>query len=133
MSKRINLNLFLAVGAGGMIGATARYSISLLFVQHAGFPYATLIVNLVGCFLLSFLFNHTKIKRKLSPPLFAAIGTGMIGAFTTFSTLTIEIEKLWQTQALLAVIYILISICGGFICCFGGYKLASNNRNQVTP
>lgn len=132
MSERMNIKLYLAIGVGGMIGATARYGISLLFVPYTTFPYATLTVNLIGCFLLSFLFNQAAIKRKLSPQLFAAIGTGMIGAFTTFSTFAIEIENLWHVNGFIAIGYILISICGGLFCCFGGYKLASRNRNQVT-
>src|SRR5690625_3747027 len=83
---------YFMVGVGGMAGATARYSISLLFTNNLSvFPYATLIVNLIGCFLLTFLLNHSKIKQKFSPDIFTAFSVGLIGSFTTFSTVTIEI------------------------------------------
>lgn len=127
--KRMSPKVYLAVGVGGMIGAIGRYSISFLFNSNAGFPYATLTVNLIGCFLLSFLVNDKSIKQRLAPSIFTAFGTGIIGAFTTFSTFAVETIELWDTNALIAISYIFLSVCGGLFCCYGGYKLAT--RNQV--
>lgn len=125
----MNLNAYLAIGVGGMVGATGRFAVSLFFEPSTGFPFATLAVNLIGCFLLSFLLNQTAIKKKLPPMIFLALGTGIIGSFTTFSTFAVETIELWHTHGLIALSYILLSVCGGLACCYGGYKLAI--RNQV--
>lgn len=129
MHERMNRKLYFMVGLGGMIGSTGRYGTSLLFDANIGFPFATLTVNLIGCFFLSFLLNHPIIKRKLSPDVFTALGTGMIGSFTTFSTFAVETVTLWHTSPAPALIYVFLSVCGGLGFCYGGYKLAP--RNQV--
>jgi len=125
------LKLYIAVGVGGMIGAVGRYGVSMLFVEDSyhSFPYATLTVNLIGCFLLSFLTNHAIIKRKLSPEVFTAVGTGIIGAFTTFSTFAVETIKLSDAQPFMAIAYVLLSILGGLVFCYGGYQLAGRKRD----
>lgn len=125
------MKIYLAVGIGGMIGASGRYGISILFWANSGFPYATLIANLLGCFLFSFLLNHDSIKRNLSPEVFAALGTGMIGAFTTFSTFAVETVELSDVSILLAGSYIVLSILGGLLFCYLGFKLALKKRVTV--
>ncbi len=124
------IKLYIAVGIGGMIGAICRYGISNLFEgSYHSFPYATFTVNLFGCFLLSFLTNHANIKRKLSPEVFTAVGTGIIGAFTTFSTFAVETIKLSDAQPFMAFAYVLLSILGGLVFCYGGYQLAGRKRD----
>lgn len=123
--KDRSIKLFLAIGVGGIIGSVLRYGISLLFSGESDqFPVQTLIVNLVGCFLLSFLFNHHRIKRSMSPIVFTSVGTGLIGSFTTFSTFAVETVRLFDYYPLLAISYVLISICGGLILCYGGFRCA---------
>lgn len=118
---------YIMIGIGGMVGATVRYTISLLFESNInGFPFATLTVNLLGCFFLTLLLNHSKIKRILSPELLIALSVGVIGSFTTFSTVTIEIVELWMFDAMLAIIYTITSIFGGLACCIAGYTLAKS-------
>lgn len=124
----MKLNMYLAVGLGGMIGAVSRYGVSYFIPSPNGFPYATLAANLLGCFLLSFLLNQSTLKQKLSPELFAAIGTGVIGSFTTFSTFMVETVTIYETNMLLAISYVGISILGGLCFCFIGYRLASRKR-----
>lgn len=117
---------YFMVGVGGMVGATARYSISLLFTNNLSvFPYATLIVNLIGCFLLTFLLNYTTIKQAISVEFFNALTVGVIGSFTTFSTVSIEVVHLWKMNSLLAIAHIFTSIFGGLVCCLIGYALAT--------
>lgn len=70
-----------------------RYCISLLFGDTDGYPFATLTVNLIGCFLLPFLLNHPNVKQKLAPELLTALTVGLIGSFTTFSTLAVETAR----------------------------------------
>lgn len=124
----MTIRLFVLIGIGGMIGALARYSFSIIFAGMDGFPYATLVVNLIGCFLLSYLLNYDKIKQRLSPEIRVALSTGVIGSFTTFSTFALETIELWSNHGLLALTYMFLSICGGLAFCYIGYKLA--NRGQ---
>lgn len=126
----MNIRLFIWIGIGGMIGATARYSISLLFAGLSGFPYATLITNFIGCFLLSFLLSSIKVKEKFSPEIRTALGTGVIGSFTTFSTFALETVKLWSISILLALTYMMLSVCGGLLFCYAGFKLANNGQRS---
>jgi len=88
----------LAIGCGGFIGAVLRYWISgwVYSLGHGGFPTGTLVVNVVGSFLLGLvvgLAEHFVIHPNLQP--FLTIG--LLGAFTTFSTFSFE------TMALLEV------------------------------
>src|SRR5690625_3256361 len=124
----MTIRLFLYIGIGGMIGTLARYSTSITFSEINGFPHATLVVNLIGCFLLSFILNYDKIKQRLSPEIRIALGTGVIGSFTTFSTFALETIELWNNNMLLALAYALLSVGGGLAFCYIGYKLA--NRGQ---
>lgn len=108
------------IGVGGSIGATLRYMISLLYVtdETIAFPFATLLVNLVGCFLLGMLTSGLELKITANPNYLFAIKTGLIGSFTTFSTFSVEAIQLLQYQYYFyAITYIFISaICGlGFV------------------
>ncbi|RDW18671.1 fluoride efflux transporter CrcB [Oceanobacillus arenosus] len=120
---------YLAVAIGGIIGAVGRYSISVLF-SGTGFPYATLTVNFIGCFFLSFLMNHDAIKKKLPPEVFTALTVGVISSFTTFSTFAVETIELLTSSLGLAITYIIISVLGGLICCYIGFMIAA--RKQVS-
>ncbi|GAA0589004.1 fluoride efflux transporter CrcB [Virgibacillus siamensis] len=124
------MSIYLAVGIGGMAGAVARYAVSILIVAGSGFPFATLLVNLTGCFLLSFLFNQSKIKSILSRNVFTALGTGLLGSFTTFSTFTIETIKLWHEHPGLAITYSIISVVGGLLFCYAGFRTAGKQVDR---
>jgi len=122
---------YLLIGLGGTVGAISRYSISIIFASNSfKYPFATLIVNLIGCFLLTFLLNFTKIKQLFSTSLFTALSVGVIGSFTTFSTVTIEIVDLWKLNTMLAIIYTITSIFGGLACCIMGYTLAKRTKRK---
>ncbi|MFD2045120.1 fluoride efflux transporter CrcB [Ornithinibacillus salinisoli] len=128
----MNPKLVLAVGLGGMIGAISRYSIALFIAEETVFPYATLITNLIGCFLLSYLLNHYVIKDVLPPQLFTALTTGVIGSFTTFSTFAVETITTWQTSILLAIIYMTSNILGGLALCYVGFRIAPSKRRATS-
>lgn len=128
----MTIRLIILVGIGGMIGALARYSISVIFISMNGFPYATLITNLIGCFLLTYLLNNKYLKQKLSADIRTSIGTGIIGSFTTFSTFSLETVHLWSDNILLALTYMMLSVCGGLFFCYIGYKLANNGQRHGT-
>ncbi|MBY7144022.1 fluoride efflux transporter CrcB [Virgibacillus sp. NKC19-3] len=128
----MNVKVYIFVGIGGMIGAVIRYSISTLLMSQHGFPYATLVTNLIGCFLLSFIVNHEILKRKLSPELFTALNVGLIGAFTTFSTFAVETMELWSSNRFITMSYILTSVVGGIICCYMGFRFATKKQRQTS-
>ncbi|MCM3666962.1 fluoride efflux transporter CrcB [Mesobacillus subterraneus] len=123
---------YLWIGFAGFLGAILRYSISLfLFHESAVFPFATLSVNLIGSFLLAWFI--TAIVKRFSIPdhLKAAIGTGFIGSFTTFSTLSVETVTLIQNQDLfLAFVYVFISIVGGLMMSRLGYRLVEEKQTD---
>lgn len=132
MSQRMKQDLkrYAMVGIGGMIGAVGRYSMSLMLSETTGFPYATLLTNLIGCFLLSFILHHHVIKRVFSPDLFAALTIGVIGSFTTFSTVAVDVV-LWFTHPSIAVSYVLLTIFGCLLLSFCGFKVATRKFGDI--
>jgi fluoride exporter len=83
---------WLIVMCGGGLGAASRYGAGLLAVNYwgAGFPYGTLMVNLVGCFLIGLLFALAERTQLLTPNLRLFLITGYLGALTTFSAFALE-------------------------------------------
>lgn len=82
---------FLLIGAGGAAGAILRYALSGLAYRLLGetFPWGTLIVNVLGCFLIGLLWAAAE-RSPISPTLHVFVFTGVLGAFTTFSTYGLE-------------------------------------------
>jgi CrcB protein len=80
---------------GGAVGASARYGAGLLWPTASGaFPWTTLLVNAIGCAVIGvFMVVITDVwaAHRLVRPFF---GTGVLGGFTTFSTYTVDIQKL---------------------------------------
>jgi CrcB protein len=96
----------LVVGTGGFAGAIARYVISGLThrILDGRFPYGTLAVNIIGCFVIG-LVMYLVQERGLFPPnvrLFVTIG--LVGAFTTYSTFAYESVEMLLDQRYLAAI-----------------------------
>lgn len=107
--------IVLAVGLGAAIGACLRYLITTYFKQHfmALFPLATLIINLSGAFILGLVF------RFCPPSVYAVLGTGILGGYTTFSTFNVELLALVSNRRyLLAWLYLLVSVLGGLLLMF---------------
>ncbi len=132
MSKRLNsLKLLLTIGIGGMIGASSRYGISIGVVNATSFPMETLLANLIGCFILSFLLHYASIKKKLSKEVFTGLTTGILGSFTTFSTFAVETVTLGHQSITLAILYVFISVVGGVLLCLLGYHLAIRKQEHI--
>ncbi len=79
-------------GSGG-VGCVARYLIGVALGPRA-FPFATLIVNLVGSFLIAFIFKLAAVRGDLPTNLQLALTTGFMGGFTTYSSFNFETTKL---------------------------------------
>jgi CrcB protein len=91
----------LAVAAGGVIGAVARYLVYLAsghFLGH-GFPYATLIVNIVGSFAMGVLIAAMALAWSASAEMRLFLTTGILGAFTTFSSFSLDFAVLYERRA----------------------------------
>ena len=88
-------------------------------------PYATLSINVIGSFLMGFLFFLTLERLTVAPALRTGILTGFIGGYTTFSTFEMEALLLAETgEALKAGLYIVLSVVLGFAAAFGGAYVA---------
>jgi len=124
------VHLYIAIFLGGCLGAVARYSVSLWIEDLHRFPYETLSVNLLGCFILTYFVSHPFLSSKLSRPIKVGLGTGLIGSFTTFSTFATETIDLWMNQEqLLSLLYVLTSIVGGFLFSWLGFKTGSKGEH----
>ena len=88
---------FLYVAIGGAIGAMLRYGTGVLTVQRwgTGFPWGTVTVNLVGSFVIGFLWQWFE-RYALTPQARTFIFVGILGAFTTFSSFTLDSLRLFQ-------------------------------------
>ncbi len=88
---RITVQKLLLIGAGGAAGALLRYALSGLAYRFLGetFPWGTLIVNVLGCFLIGLLWAVAE-RVPLSSTFHVFVFTGVLGAFTTFSTYGLE-------------------------------------------
>ena len=120
---------FVAIAIGGTIGCWARYLMTNLVQEIYGrdFPYATLSINLLGAFLMGFLFIETLERLTISPVWRTGILTGGLGGYTTFSTFEMEAFLLVeQGEVGKALLYIVLSVVLGFLCAFGGAYIARN-------
>ncbi len=92
------VKLFFIIGLGGAIGSFLRYCTGLLFAKWhlSAFPYATLTVNITGCFIIGLLFSSSEKYQWLSVNWRLFLITGFCGGFTTFSTFAYENIKLLQ-------------------------------------
>lgn len=117
---------FVYVALGGAAGAVLRFVVTNLSQKYIGgnFPWGTLAVNLLGSFLIGLLWGL--YQEKVFSANFYLLGvTGMMGAFTTFSTFSLENLHLFRTeQVQLALANILVSNLGGLVLVGLGFGLA---------
>lgn len=127
-SSLMQYKIILGIMIGGSLGAVSRY-LATFYIQRglgsslANFPLGTLTVNLVGAFLLSFLLFSDYFG--LSQNWKFAIGTGFMGALTTFSTFELEsFELITKGSYLLAFVNLFGSVSLGLLAIILGQKLA---------
>lgn len=121
------LPVLVAVAAGGALGSVLRYLATLAVQAWLGraFPYATLLINVSGSFLMGFLFILTLDRLSLDTTLRTGLLTGVLGGYTTFSTFSMESLLLLEEGAWLrAGLYALLSTGLGLLAAWFGASLA---------
>lgn len=114
------------VCVAGAIGTGVRYAVALWAGQRMGvlFPYGTLIVNLVGCFLIAVLLQSAT-SLAWSPTLRAALTVGFVGGLTTYSSFNYETTRLVEAGRLGAAgLNALLTLVGGFAAGWTGLIVA---------
>ena len=104
---------WLAVAIGGALGSVARYALSswIFDITSHKFPYATLIVNVAGSFVMGILFVLIVERAALPAEMRSLLMIGFIGAFTTFSAFSLDALGLWQNgHVLMSVIYMITTV-----------------------
>lgn len=112
----------------GAIGTLARYGLQGLVQVRAAstFPYGTLLVNLIGCFLLGLIGQFTLNRLVISPDWRMAIAVGFFGGFTTFSSFGWETAKMLEAgEWLWATAYVGASVAAGLLLSVAGIRLAN--------
>lgn len=117
------MTTILAIAAGGASGALLRYwcSQGIHALVGRGFPYGTLTVNVAGSLLMGLLFVLLTERQFIAAEWRAFILIGLIGAFTTFSTFSIETLNLMeQGEIMKAGLNVLFSVILCLIACWAG-------------
>jgi CrcB protein len=118
---------YVSIAVFGVLGCWARYAQTRLIQALWGsdFPYATLSINLMGSFLMGFLFYQSIERFSLPAPLRVGLLTGLLGGYTTFSTFQMETLLLIEDGGLgKALLYDGLSLGLGLVCVYLGSYLA---------
>lgn len=107
------MKLVLLAAAGGALGSSARYlaTIEAGRLLGMGFPWGTLIVNVIGCFIMGLLIGWGALRGTLSDEARIFLATGILGGFTTFSAFSADFVLLVERKELgLAALYVAGSV-----------------------
>jgi len=111
------------IAVAGALGALARYGLGgWIATRHPGtFPFETLIINVSGSLVLGFLFVLLTERFLPHPALRTALTVGFLGAYTTFSTFSLETYRLIEDGAVgLAALNVLASVGAGLVAVYLG-------------
>ena len=117
---------FLYLALGGSIGTILRYLVSLYSIKHLawGFPVGTLLVNLIGSFLIGFAFVFLG-REQIALNLRVFLFIGIFGSFTTFSTYMFESYEFFKLGDIkMALSYVAVSNILGLLMVYLGFVLA---------
>ena len=129
MNSTLTVPMLLAVAVGGATGSVARYVVGVLLLRSSGgFPVSTLLINVVGSFLIG-LFARLFDAPDHNQVLRVALTVGLCGGFTTFSTFSAEtVTLLQQGKAGRAALYISISVVAGVLATLAGLMVGRSSR-----
>lgn len=112
-----------SVFVGGMLGGVSRYEVGN-WLNGVNTVMGTTVVNLVGCFLLTFTIYGLDLNIDLPEWEILGIGTVFVGAFTTFSTFTLDFVQNVSHDPIGSFIFLTVNLIGGFLCVLFGYLAA---------
>jgi CrcB protein len=117
LTRRIDRLELAAIAGGGALGALARVGLSQAFPAAPGsWPWAIFAINLTGAFMLGYFITRLQERLPLSTLRRPLLGTGLCGAFTTFSTVQLEVlQMIDRHRDALAVAYVAASVVGGLL------------------
>ena len=118
---------FLLISVGAVAGANLRYWVTSLFAERFGqaFPYGTLFINITGSLVLGFALTLIANRLVADPGYRLLIGTGFLGAYTTFSTFSYDTVVLMERgDMLLAFVNAGASLAGSVLAAYAGIVLA---------
>jgi CrcB protein len=121
------LTKYVAVAAGGAIGAMLRYYLTLSGLSRTAqpFPTATFVINITGSFIIGFFLTLATERMFINPHVRLAVAVGFVGAYTTFSTFEYETARLIEGKEFLyAFLYVVLSFAIGFGAVWAGIVLA---------
>lgn len=118
---------FVLVGLGGALGGVARYVLTWAFPEPAGgTPWTTWAINVSGSFLLGFLVAGVVGRRRAPAWVRPALGTGVLGGFTTFSAYAHAVDVLAADgHTGTAAGYLVVSVVGGLVAAVAGTALGA--------
>lgn len=120
----------IVIGSGGFLGALARYGIGNLVhrqLPFTTFPYGTLVVNLLGCFVIGVITGLVESRQLFGPELRRFILIGILGAFTTFSTFGYEtLAMIRDDEHFRAALNVGIHVVFGLALVWLGYTLTTS-------
>jgi CrcB protein len=116
--------VLVAVAGGGALGATARWAIGESWQRDpGGWPWATLIVNLLGCVAI----GHAARRLTRDTVAWALVVTGVLGGFTTFSAFAVELNDLLDADRYgSGALYLAVTLVGGY----GATAIAAGRRDR---
>ena len=123
------INTSLIIGLGGFIGTIFRFLISSLIEKSfaTSFPIGTLLVNLIGCFLIGLLSGYFTQKLGDQTQLFFFLTIGVLGGFTTFSAIAMDSQVFIENGEYLKMLtYTSVQAILGIALCLIGYNIIKN-------
>jgi CrcB protein len=121
------MRLLLLAAAGGALGSGARHLVNVAAFRWlgAGFPWATLVVNVVGSLLMGAVLEAILLRRIAGPEARTFLATGILGGFTTFSAFSHDTASLLERGAhSMAIGYVLASVLLSLVALYLGIALA---------
>lgn len=120
------MKLVLAIALGGAVGAVGRHyvSVAMTLLMGHGFPWGTIMVNVAGSFLMGVLIETMALVWSPSVEMQALLTVGVLGAFTTFSTFSLDVATLYERGASLQLAsYVVASVAVSIFALFAGLRL----------
>jgi len=117
---------YVIVFLGGGIGAAMRHGINIAAARAlgTGFPYGTIIINIVGSLAMGLIAEYFALKGALPQHVRLFLTTGILGGFTTFSAFSLEAALLYERGQLAgAAVYVIASVVLAIAALFGGLAI----------